>query len=138
MVYAVYLLNAFLVIQKIFCQWFGVRTIKIVDKLVRKPKKLILSDLKLKITETPCSCAINPDKSIFWSDFKKNFWSNCLGAHQFVPFLMGVQITTKMWPPPFKFQSNYWIEILNFMKQKFDYNWIELYFKILIWVDQNL
>ena len=66
MVYAAYLQNPFFVIQKnFFVRDFGCTPIKNCDKLVCKPKKLILSDLKVKITETPYSCAMNPDESIF-------------------------------------------------------------------------
>ena len=69
-----FLLNLFSsctkIVQKMYKNWILSEIsgdAQIVDKLTRRPKKSILSDLKVKITETTYSCAMNPGDDLFSS-----------------------------------------------------------------------
>ena len=53
---------------------------QIVDKLTRRPKKSILSDLEVKITETTYSCAMNPGDDLFSSKISYQIFIQFVGC----------------------------------------------------------
>ena len=54
----------------------------------RRPQKSFLFDLKLKITKTPPKLPMNPDRTVFWSDFKLEWSEDLSGARVIVALFL--------------------------------------------------